>query len=99
MRLCVTYCPPRASENLLGRRTAVRGAPPLREEASVHKGRQPERTRSFPRFITWFEADFTPLGRVLQPVLAAYYGRLACKPVNGVKRYLEEGPPARAAKQ
>jgi hypothetical protein len=45
------------------------------------------------RFVTWLEPHFTLRGRLLQPVLAALYRRAARKPVNGVKRYLEEGPP------
>ena len=46
------------------------------------------------RFITWMEADFTFIGRLLQPILIASYKRGARKPVNGIKRYLEEDPPA-----
>lgn len=45
------------------------------------------------RFITWLEADFTFVGRLLKPFLVAAYRRAARKPVNGVKRYLEDGPP------
>lgn len=45
------------------------------------------------QFTTWLEADLTFIGRLVQPILIASYKRAVRKPVDGVKRYLVEGPP------
>lgn len=43
-------------------------------------------------FTTWFEPQFTAWGRLLRPVIVPFWLFLSRKPVNGVKRYLEQGP-------
>ena len=43
------------------------------------------------RFTTWFDATFKGWGKLLRPALMPYFRGVARKPVNGVKRYMEEG--------